>query len=459
MYGCTNHYHSWMSCQCNAECSRYGNCCPDYAEKCGKERHSGESIPSTGSCVTFGCVDVYNSARQCQCNSLCHKYKNCCFDYRQTCVETTKPSTTSTSTSTSAAPSTTSTTTASTSSEELTENSSTTEASPTTSGASKGSSPYRLQWAAQGETFFDKFNFLWEDHNHGSAEYLLEAEAKENGVIEATRNYAIIRPGARSPKYKYKRMTSRMETKPSWKYFLTLIKFSHVPYGCGVWPALFTLAPNAPWPNGGELDILEYVNMDVSKSSFHTGGECKLHPSAVNQYGPMPDRNDADYDCVTEYPDKLGCAPNKWMKSGTDWAHSPGVLATQWTESFIKIFYIPEHEIPEDVEAGSPSPDETWDKRWLFSYYPFSGTNCIIEEQKLMIQINFCGDWAGKVWGSDSNCNWRVPNCRSVDPLAEYAPQEDCCTQFIWDDDNRFGTDAYLKERAFYNISYIKVFQ
>ena len=26
-----------------------------------------------------------------------------------------------------------------------------------------------------------------------------------------------------------------------------------------MWPALFTLAPNVPWPNGGELDILEYV--------------------------------------------------------------------------------------------------------------------------------------------------------------------------------------------------------
>ncbi|CAK9084351.1 unnamed protein product, partial [Durusdinium trenchii] len=333
---------------------------------------------------------------------------------------------------------------------------STTEITETTSKAESTGS-YSLVWKAQGTSFFDQFKFLWDDPNHGSAEYLLPPKAEEEGVVEATNNYAIIRAGRRSPQYKYKRMTARMETKQSWKNFLSLFKFSHVPYGCGVWPALFTLADHGEWPNGGELDMLEYVNMDVSKSSFHTGGSCKLNPSAVNEYGSMPDRNDMNYDCVTDYPDRLGCAPNKWMKSSESWAHSPGILATQWTEKFIKLFYIPEHEIPQDIQDETPDPEE-WN-RWLFSYFPFSGTSCDIAAQKLMMQINFCGDWAGKVWSADGNCNWRVPHCRAVDPLKEYAPDEDCCTQFIWDPDNRYHTDQYLRERAYFNISYIKVFQ
>ncbi|CAE7662852.1 Slc4a1 [Symbiodinium necroappetens] len=390
-----------------------------------------------GTCAAYGCTSSYKPESRCQCNSQCADFGNCCDDYVATCTASTTSS----------------------SSEATAPATPATSAPSVSPGPPERSSRYRLKWSAQGESFFDNWNFLWEDHNHGSAQYLLEPEAKEESVIEATRNFAIIRAGRRSPKYKYKRMTTRMESKRSWKYFLTLIKFSHVPYGCGVWPALFTLAPNVPWPNGGELDILEYVNMDVSKASFHTGGECKLSAEKVNKYGPMPDRNNMDYDCVTDYPDRLGCAPNKWMKSGTEWAHSPGILATQWTESFLKIFYIPEHEIPQDILADNPSPDKTWDDRWLFSYYPFTGTKCIFEEQKLMMQINFCGDWAGKVWGADGNCNWRVPNCRAVDPLAEYAPDQDCCTQWIWDENDRFGTETYLKERAFFNISYIKVFQ
>ena len=31
----------------------------------------------------------------------------------------------------------------------------------------------------------------------------------------------------------WQRATESQESKRSWKYFLTLIKFSHVPYGCG----------------------------------------------------------------------------------------------------------------------------------------------------------------------------------------------------------------------------------
>mmetsp|Transcript_63053 Transcript_63053/g.103456 ORF Transcript_63053/g.103456 Transcript_63053/m.103456 type:complete len:172 (+) Transcript_63053:3-518(+) len=171
----------------------------------------------------------------------------------------------------------------------------------------------------------------------------------------------------------------------------------------------------------------------------------------------MPDRNEMNYDCVTSYPDRLGCAPNKWMKSAQNWANSPGVLATQWTEDFIKLFYIPEYEIPQDIKDEVPKPED-WD-RWLFSYYPLSGTSCQIAAQKLMMQINFCGDWAGKVWSLDGNCKYKVQNCRAVDPLREYAPQEDCCTKFIWDPDNRYGTDQYLQQRAYFNISYIKIFQ
>lgn len=419
-YGCRHGYHSWMKCQCNAGCEHYGNCCGDFQSKCVKDSQSG------GSCAQYGCGGSYVASHSCQCTEQCAQYGNCCSDFGATCSK--EPETTQTWT--------------------------------TTGGWSPPSTPmpstYRLTWKAQGRDFFNQFNFLWDDPNHGSAQYLVPPQAEEEGVVEATSNWAIIRAGRRSPQYKYKRMTARVESKASWKNFLSIFKFSHVPYGCGVWPALFTLANQGEWPNGGELDMLEYVNMDVSKASFHTGGSCTLDSSAVNQYGSMPDRNRMDYDCVTNYPDRLGCAPNKWMKSAQSWAHSPGVLATQWTDKFIKLFYIPEHEIPQDIKDEAPHPED-WN-RWLFSYFPLSDS-CYVAAQKLMMQINFCGDWAGKVWSADGSCNQKVHNCRAVDPLKEYAPQEDCCTKFIWDPHNEYGTDQYLRERAYFNISYIKIFQ
>jgi len=379
-----------------------------------------------GSCRQFGCSHHYRRWQGCQCNSACRRYGNCCSDFAAKC-----------------------------------------EAHPAAPPAPpKPMMPpappvpmgdYDLKWVAQGTSFFDEFTFATKDENHGSAEYLPRSDAEAAGVIEAEGSFAVLRAGAASPRYLYKRETAKILSKQSWKHFLVAMRYSHVPYGCGVWPAFFTLAPDAAWPDGGEIDLLEYVNSDVSKSSFHTGGSCKLNPAAVSKYGSMPDRNSMNYDCVTQYPDRLGCAPNKWMKTGQEWARSPGVVAAEWTESFLKIFYIPEHELPTDLLSDEPKPD-TWD-RWLFSYYPFEGTGCTMQAQQLVMQIGFCGDWASKVWDQDGQCKHKINGCRAVDPLHEYAPQQDCCTKFIWDEDKAHGTDSYLQSQAFFNMSWMKVFQ
>lgn len=323
---------------------------------------------------------------------------------------------------------------------------------------------YKLDWSAEGESFFSGFDFMWRDDNHGSAQYMPTYDkALEAGVVEAYGTHAILRTGKASSQYQWKRQSAKIATNKSWKHFLAMMKFSHVPYGCGVWPALFTLAPEYPWPDGGEVDILEYVNTGNSRSSFHTAEDCTLKPEAFGQYLPMPDLNRMDYACKTAYPKHLGCAPNKWERSGKAWSHSPGVIALERTEDYLKIFAIPEAEIPADIESDAPNPD-SWD-RWLFAFYPFTASGCsknVMQAQQLVMQINMCGDWAGKVFGDDHKCHAKTGwtnKCRNVDPLAEYAPEEDCCTQFIWDEDGKYGTDDYLAETAFFNISYMKVYQ
>lgn len=145
------------------------------------------------------------------------------------------------------------------------------------------------------------------------------------------------------------------------------------------------------------------------------------------------------------------------------------------TSSFVKIFYIPDEELPSDLLDGEPAPD-AWDK-WIISYYPLAESpECpdaddVMAPQEFILNIAFCGDWASKSWGGSEMCSHRGPasatkhhvdpklhQCRAVDPLAEYAPAEDCCTQFIVDSEGLYGTDEYLKENAFYNISWFKVF-
>merc|ERR1712226_708007 len=99
----------------------------------------------------------------------------------------------------------------------------------------------------------------------------------------------------------------------------------------------------------------------------------------------------------------------------------------EWTKSFIKVFFIPETEIPHDLAVDDPKPDY-WDK-WLISYYPLKSSDehyagdCprpedVMHAQKLIINMNFCGDWAGKIWGGSSCANHVGPKypqqCRAV---------------------------------------------
>mmetsp|Transcript_26694 Transcript_26694/g.76934 ORF Transcript_26694/g.76934 Transcript_26694/m.76934 type:complete len:205 (+) Transcript_26694:31-645(+) len=203
----------------------------------------------------------------------------------------------------------------------------------------------------------------------------------------------------------------------------------------------------------------------------------------------MPDANAGgnageQYNCYTEYCDtchSLGCAPNvQPLLTGQEWANRPGVIAMERTAEFAKIFFIPDGEIPQDVWEDTPRPSG-WDK-WLIAYYPFAASpGCpnpddIMAEQHFILGIAFCGDWASKVWGLSGRCvgmgptfnatatDYKLPiapeqqQCRSVDPLAEHAPAEDCCTQFVADENGAFGADEHLRQSAFFDMSWFKVY-
>jgi len=337
---------------------------------------------------------------------------------------------------------------------------------------------YALDWRAQGRTFFDDWEFLRDDYNNGASEYLPREVALADGVAQAHDTHAILRTGTRG--LHFKRRTAKIITRRAWNHSLMVIRHTHTPWGCGLWPAIWTHAPGYPWPTGGELDILEYVNDFPSMTSFHTGLEnrCRLDGGQINKPGcqVMPDLNGMNYNCHTQYPLTLGCAVNKLpLWSPYEWAHQPGVIAVEWTERFVKVFVIPENEIPADLQSDSPRPD-SWE-RWMVSYYPFAlseerfpgscpNPHRVMRPQQLVMNIGMCGDWASKVWPISGSCVNRMgprfpQQCLAVDPLLNRDPnatKRDCCTQFIWDADGRYGTDEYLAQRAFFNISWVKVY-
>lgn len=307
---------------------------------------------------------------------------------------------------------------------------------------------------AKGESFFDEWDFDTTDANNGAVQYLPRDQA--GSLAQAFSSYTLISTGSKSNYLK--RQSVKLRSKRRYTHFLTAMRFTHVPFGRGVWPSFWTTGAN--WPNEGELDILEYACEDQAKMSFHAGtgaNKCKLDPSSLNKPGcpAFPDANEMGYDCTTHYPEKLGCAPYKAGMphfTGEQWAQNPGVIAAEYTESYIKVFWFPEHEIPSDFASDAPKPD-TWDK-WVISYYPFADSeaknpgscSAPFRDQQILLQIELCGDWASKVFGP----NAKAPTCQD----SRYSHADDCCTQFMWDSAN----DEYLRERAFFNISWVKVY-
>ena len=244
-----------------------------------------------------------------------------------------------------------------------------------------------------------------------------------------------------------------------------------------MWPALWANGASGNWPTDGELDILEYWNDAKSEVSFHTPESavngCKLDKAALTKPG-CPQFEDVNnkfmpwqrYDCQTDYskfPPHLGCAPTSDSHpryTGKQYADNPGIIAAEWTRGFIKVFYIPEAQVPKNlVEGNSPQPD-MWDK-FIISYYPFAASerahpgscnltgSALASPQSFILNIELCGDRGSLEF--PFGCNG-VSACRNK----KVAGSGDCCYEYMTDDAKSAES---LAAQAFFNISWIKVWQ
>ncbi|EJD00486.1 uncharacterized protein FOMMEDRAFT_127141 [Fomitiporia mediterranea MF3/22] len=175
---------------------------------------------------------------------------------------------------------------------------------------------------------------------------------------------------------------------------LVLFDAFHMPYGCSVWPAFWTQGP--VWPDDGEIDIVEAVNMETTNSlSLHTLNGCK-HPDA-SVSNSTETGNLISTDCFNQTNFNQGCIVDVPGPSyGAAFAQSNGgVYALNWNSSGIFIWFFQRGSIPSDLPTDSPNPDG-----WGLptAAYPASSCdfNTFIKPQTLIIDITICGNFAGQ---------------------------------------------------------------
>lgn len=75
--------------------------------------------------------------------------------------------------------------------------------------------------------------------------------ATPNKFIMRADDINVVAPGARG------RNSVRITSNKAYADSVTVLDLQHMPEGCSTWPAFWSLSQQGPWPEGGEIDIVE----------------------------------------------------------------------------------------------------------------------------------------------------------------------------------------------------------
>jgi hypothetical protein len=294
----------------------------------------------------------------------------------------------------------------------------------------------------QGSTFFNNFNFFTGgDPTHGYVHYVNQSVAQSEGLIKASDGSPVyIGCDHTNVASGSGRDSVRLESKKTWNSGLILIDLTHMPTGCGTWPAFWTVGPN--WPNGGEIDIIEGVDVQTAVlTTLHTSNGCDMGSEPTSDFtghwGTGSQGNPAD-NCYISAGDQYsnqGCsiigASNSYGAPFN--SANGGVFATYWVPSNgISMWYWTRNAIPADIKSGNPNPSG-WGKPYAFFMF---GSNCPsshFSNNQIVFDLTFCGDWDGSAFSGD-------------------CPGKGSCNSYVQNNPSAFA-------QAYWDVNYVQVWQ
>ncbi|KAH9897221.1 glycoside hydrolase family 16 protein [Xylariomycetidae sp. FL2044] len=303
---------------------------------------------------------------------------------------------------------------------------------------------YSLTTHFAGQGLLDSFSFFTgDDPSNGFVDYQSRDSALAQNLVgidelnrvrlgvDSTNTYSTSDKG---------RPSVRLTSYDGFTYGLFIADIAHMPASqCGTWPAFwaFNNADNGEdWPAGGELDIIEGANTaQRNLISAHTSVGCEAPNTGftgdqgATNCGPSLENIGCNYAAPTTDTSSYGDAFN---------AEGGGVYALEWDSEDLKLWHFPRSAIPDDIRlAPVVTPDPS---SWGPPQAIFGGSGCDADNyfynMSLVINTNFCGDYAGRVWGNADQCNILAPTCK----------------EFVAANPGSFKS-------AFWNINYIDIYQ
>ncbi|KAK5101003.1 hypothetical protein LTS08_004609 [Lithohypha guttulata] len=329
-------------------------------------------------------------------------------------------------------------------------------------------SAYILADDYSGEEFFKSFSFFTDaDPTNGHVKYQSMGQANATGLAgfmdggNATKAvYMGVDTTSETPQG---RSSVRVQSMKSYQHALVIADIVHMPGSvCGTWPAFWMVGED--WPNNGEIDIVEGVNDQTSNQmTLHTSVGASISKSS---HGTQPGREPSNgktpsqqsrlftgkvltSNCDVNAPDQsknAGCAiaDNTSLTFGADFnTNGGGVYATEWTSSFIKIWFFPRGSFPSDIASASPSPSENWGPPTSMFTGDFD-MDQYFKNLSIVFDTTFCGDWAGNTW-KQSSCASLAPTCEeyvSKNPAAFIEAYWAVNTLQVFQDDGKLGRGA-----------------
>jgi len=266
------------------------------------------------------------------------------------------------------------------------------------------SSQYSLKTEFAGTTFFNGWSFYTAgDPTGGDVNYVSQQVATAKGYIANRGDQVYIGSdhvgkanGTRG------RDSVRISTTQVFNSGLFIFDLTHMPSGCGTWPAYWLVGPG--WPSGGEIDVIEGINNNTMvTTTLHTNQGCTMANESATMFTgkwALGANGLPAEDCYINAKGQLanqGCSIIGAADSYGDPFNKAGggVYVTEWTEDFIQMWLFSRTAIPQDITSKKPDPSG-WGKP--YAYFQLGATNCPISHFKnnqVVINLTFCGQWAG----------------------------------------------------------------